>query len=73
MNATISATWETTGFVARHSGVSEGLVRRYDRLGLIESARDPYGRRMFPPGTADRVKALKAARVARNQSGGMGA
>ena len=58
-------TWETLGQVVRESGASEGLVRRYDRLGLIESRRDPYGRRLFPPGTGARVRALKAERVAR--------
>jgi hypothetical protein len=65
MNEVTMGSWETTGYVARHSDSSEGLVRRYDRLGLIESRRDPYGRRMFAPGTAARVKELKAKRVAR--------
>jgi hypothetical protein len=57
--------WETVGEVARIARSSPELVRRYDRQGLISSARDVYGRRKFPPGTGELVKALKAERLVR--------
>ena len=56
---------ETFGEVVRGSGSSEGLIRRYDKLNLIECTRDPYGRRIFPAGTAAKVRALKAQRLAK--------
>lgn len=57
---------ETFGQVVRISEASEGLVRRYADQGLIESRRDPYGRRLFPKGTGELVRRIKAERLARN-------
>ena len=56
---------ETMGTVVRTAEVTDELVRRYDALGLIQSRRDPYGRRLFPAGTGVLVKKLKAERMAR--------
>jgi hypothetical protein len=56
---------ETFGQVVRISEASEGLVRKYADQGLIESRRDPYGRRLFPKGTGERVRRIKAERLAR--------
>jgi DNA-binding transcriptional MerR regulator len=57
--------WEPLGYVARNSGSSEQLVRRYDRLGLIESRRNLNNQREFPPGTAEKVRAIREGRASR--------
>lgn len=56
--------WESVGDVCRIAGASAGLVRRYCDMGLIEFARDRFGRRTFPAGTGRRVAEIKARRVA---------
>ena len=56
--------WESVGDVCRIAGASAGLVRRYCEMGLIEFARDRFGRRTFPAGTGRRVAEIKAERVA---------
>lgn len=58
--------WETMGQVVRGGETTDGLVRRYAELGLIECRRDSYGRRMFPPGTGEAVKRLKQERLSRH-------
>lgn len=55
---------ETLGQVVRAGAASEGLVRRYADLGLIPCRRDAYGRRVFPAGTGELVRQLKAKRLA---------
>lgn len=60
--------WETVGDVARIAGASQELVRRYADMGLVKCARDRKGQRLFPSGTGERVRALKAERVARGAS-----
>jgi hypothetical protein len=64
---------ETFGQVVRISGASEALVRRYADQSLIGSRRDPYGRRIFPKGTGELVRQIKAERLARNGRRGNGA
>ncbi len=59
--------WETLGYVARKSSSSESLVRKYADLGLITSYRDSNSHRVFPAGTAERVRQLKAERTRRIQ------
>lgn len=51
---------ETLGQVARISESSENLIRRYADAGLIECRRDGYGRRVFPIGTGELVRKIKA-------------
>ena len=60
--------WESPGEVSRIAGSSAELVRLYVRLGLIACAVDGSGRRSFPSGTGERVRALKAARMSRGAS-----
>ena len=56
---------ETMGQVVRTAEATNALVKRYEAAGLISSRRDPYGRRLFPKGTGERVRKLKAERLAR--------
>lgn len=56
---------ETMGQVVRIAETTNALVKRYEAAGLISSRRDPYGRRLFPKGTGERVRKLKAERLAR--------
>lgn len=57
--------WESPGEVARIAAATPELIRRYLKAGLISCAVDASGRRSFPPGTGERVRALKAARMDR--------
>ena len=55
---------ETTGTVAWKAGCHPDLVRQYANDGLIESRRLPNGTRLFRVEAADRVRQLKAERLA---------
>lgn len=61
--------WESPGEVARIAAATPELIRRYLKAGLISCAVDASGRRSFPPGTGERVRALKAARMDRRPQG----
>jgi len=60
-----AAAWESPGEVARIAEATPELIRRYLKAGLISCAVDASGRRSFPPGTGERVRALKAERMDR--------
>lgn len=57
--------WESPGEVARIAEATPELIRRYLSAGLISCVVDASGRRNFPPGTGERVRALKAERMNR--------
>jgi len=61
--------WEPVGYVARQSESSEALVRRYEALGLIQARRNRNNQREFPPGTAEKVRAIKAQRIKNRKVG----
>lgn len=63
--ALLGVGWETPGEVARLSAATPELIRRYLRAGLISCVVDASGRRSFPPGTGERVRALKVERMDR--------
>ena len=50
--------------MARHVGVSPHTLRYYERIGLIEVARDRAGHRMYGPATVRRVVFLTRMRTA---------
>jgi len=59
------AAWESPGEVARIAEATPELIRRYLKAGLISCAVDASGRRSFPSGTGERVRAIKAHRMDR--------
>ena len=56
---------ETTGTTARKAGVLPETVRAYADLGLLEFVRIANGMRMFRPDAAERVRKIRAERMAR--------
>jgi MerR family mercuric resistance operon transcriptional regulator len=51
-----------SGELAASAGVSIQTLRYYERRGLLPAPdRSPGGHRVYPPATADRLRAIKAA------------
>lgn len=61
---------ESPGEVSRIAKATPELIRRYLKAGLISCVVDASGRRSFPQGTGQRVRALKADRMDRRRRGG---
>ena len=55
---------ETTSKVAAGADCQPNLVRQYSDEGLLESRRLPNGTRLFRADAAERVRKLKAERLA---------
>lgn len=55
----------TCSRVAALAGCGENLVREYADAGLLESRRLSNGMRVFRPDAAERVRQIKAERLAR--------
>lgn len=55
----------TTGALSRESEASEGSVRHYANLGLIEFRLASNGARLYPKTAIERVRAIKSERMSK--------
>jgi DNA-binding transcriptional MerR regulator len=53
----------SSGELCRVAGVTRGVLRTYEALGLIEAARTPAGYRLFAPSTVERLAVIQAAKA----------
>jgi MerR family redox-sensitive transcriptional activator SoxR len=55
--------WVLIGELARRSGVAASALRFYETQGMINSSRNPAGRRQFPRSALRRVAFIRAAQA----------